>query len=184
MNLFYEYIINTKYAKHFYVRRYTKNIDFVQNYLQNLYIMISFNRYNVEHSNFYKFWGLNKNEIDYIDKLLFVEEDYLETKNYKLVVKGICNEYYEINHVLDYIDLKYRNFKNTKVYKNIKTCIDNINCIQIKNIFPSYNLKNISRLEYIRDRYLDKAILCKFNIKEMRNLNKQFYNEILSNNNG
>lgn len=180
MNDFYAYIIKTKYAKHFYVRKYTKNINFTNNYLHNLYIMISFNRYNVEYSNFYKFWNLNKNEIDYIDKLLFVEEDYLETKNYKLVVKGICNDYYDIKHVTDYINLKYRNFKNTKVYKNIKICMDNINIIKINNIFPISNFKNMSKLEYIRDLYLDKAIACKFNIKEMQNLNKQFYKDALS----
>ena len=145
--------------------------------------MISFNRYNVEYSNFYKFWGLNKNEIDYIDKLLFVEEDYLESKNYKLVVKGICNEYYNANHVLDYIDLKYKNFKNTRVYKNIKVCIDNINTIKLNNIFPTGKLKNISRLEYLRDIYLDKAVSCKFNLREMKTLNKQFYDELLTNSN-
>lgn len=180
--IFYEYIINTKYAKHFYMRKYTKNLNFTQNYLQNLYIMMSFNKYNVEFSGFYKFWGLNKEEIDYIDKLSFVEEDYLESKNYKLVVKGICNEYYNVEHVLDYIDLKYRNFRNTKVYKNIKTCVNNINVIKLNNIFPYRHLKNISKIEYIRDLYLDKAISCKFNIREMKNLNKQFYDDLLANN--
>ena len=120
----YKYVVSNRISRYFYMRGYSKNVVFYKNYLKNLYIMLSYNQFNIDHNNFHKFWNLNRQEIEYIDKLLFVDDDfYSNERKYQPLVKGICKDYYNINHVLDFLDIKYKkNLKNKKIYWELKSC--------------------------------------------------------------
>lgn len=174
LNIFYLYVSENKIAKSFYFRKYNKNIFFTKDFLKNLYIMLSFNQYNVDHYTFYQFFDLNKKEIEYIDKLFYVEDDYHESRNYNVLIKGIIYHYYDIKHVNDYLNLKYQNYKSLSIYKNLKDCFDYLKYNNVDELFSIEQIKNKIQAYKMRDMYINEIIKYKFNMNKLNQLKKEF----------
>ena len=177
---FYQIVSKFKLGRLFYLRKYNKKIRFTNDYLKNLYIIASFNQYNIDMTSFYKFWGLDKKEYNYIEKMLFVESDYLECKNHTLPIKGIIEGYYSKKEVLDYFNLKYRNFDRTKLSRRIYKCIDFLQDHNIKSFFPSgnYNRLKYNEVNELRDKYINKSVESLFSEYDMRNYISSFNKQI------
>ena len=174
LNIFYLYASKNKIAKSFYFRKYNKNIFFTKDFLKNLYIMLSFNQYNIEHHIFYKFFNLDKKEVEYIDKLFFVEDDYHEFRNYNALIKGIVYHYYDIKHVNDYLNLKYQDYKSLPIYRNLKDCFDYLKYNNVDNLFSVKQAKNKINADNIREIYVDEIIKYKFNMEKLSQLENEF----------
>lgn len=158
----YKILINTKIYKIFYLKKYPDSVTFTCDYLDNLYIICSFNKYNIDLYKFYDFYGLNKDERKYLDEMFYVEDDFLERKNYKLLVKGVYKHYYNEEKVFKYINIKYKNVQNTKIYQDVKKCLD---AIKLNNLWEIFNPKYINKdEEYKYDQLLEQAISNKFNL--------------------
>lgn len=167
----YKNLIKTKIYKIFYLKKYANSVQFTNNYLDNLYIICSFSKYNIDGYKFYDFWGLNKEERKYLDEMFYVEDDFLERKNYKSLIKGIYKHYYSEEKVFKYMNIKYKNVQNTKIYWDVRNCLESIKLNNLWDLFnPKYhNYEN----EHKYDQLLEQAIKFKFNLSVVNELKGQ-----------
>ena len=113
--------------------------------------------YQVNFDLFYDYYDLNKEERRYITNLFYIDTDYKEKESAQQIIKNIFSDYYTIEDIKNYFQLKFKDANLNRLYSILSKSFDFIH--QYKNQFK-VNDKTF-------DKKLDSLVKCKFREKDI-----------------
>lgn len=178
---FYEYITKNKLLNNFMCRRASSLLSLKtnDNYLHYFYIMLMSNSYEVDFEPFFEYYGLNKNEKDYITKLFYIDIDYKDRIKPIDVIKNILGSNYSIDDFESYLSMKFDDINTCNLYKKLTNAFNYIKkhplVFNIKD--RNIDIKLIDAFKFqFNEIYMDKSYPTKTSLEPTRGLVVKRYN--------